>query len=316
MSQGRKKLVPAEQVGPQFAHATPTDLAAEESTSRQITESFSREAREATLLVGGRIARRQMIAGLTKLLLSSDIQDLANIKESKQYKGYTHIDAAGNSDVIGNWAQFCELVEGRPAKTVDEEIKSLEMLGPDAFDAMRRGGIGLTKMRALRALPGTELAEITETAKTADKDTLLDMVGDLIARQKADKEKLQQQLSQKTAEHEASTAHAAHLGEQLVEAKAKASLLPRMKKDDKAAAMFRELVLEMLSATAYLSKVEKGVQAFMEYASEQRIDVHDAALMAQTKELSAPLLSVLMSLKLGQLSAPSEYVVDVLGGGA
>lgn len=185
----------ARKPNPAAAPAEHAPLPAAEITGNQqlmarIETEFGAEARAATLLVGGRIARRKMIEGLTKLLTVSDVQDLANIKESKQYKGFTHIDADGKPRPVRSWAEYCDLVEGRSQQSIDEEIRNLETLGPEAFAAMRTGGIGPRTMRTLRALPGTELAEITEAAQAADKDALLDMVGDLIAKQAAEKAKL------------------------------------------------------------------------------------------------------------------------------
>ena len=174
-------------------------ITASQNLMARVEQEFSDDTRRATLLIGQRIGRRQVFEGLSKLLTVSDIQDLARIKNSKEYKGYMHYAVDGNCSPITTWAEYCPLVEGRSRETIDVEILNLERLGPECFEMLRAAGIGAGRMRDMRGLPSDELTTLMEAAKGADKETVLDLAEELIVKQKLDKQKLQDELQEARA---------------------------------------------------------------------------------------------------------------------
>jgi flagellar motility protein MotE (MotC chaperone) len=169
----------------------------------RVEQEFSAQEREATMLAGQRIGRRQAFEGLIKLLTVTDIQDLSRIKETKQYKGLRISDPDGKLVTVTSWSDYCRLVEGRSQEAIDLDIKNLDRLGPECFETLRVAGIGAGRMRDLRGLPSDELTALVEAAKDADKETVLDLAEELIVKQKLDKQKLQDELQEARADLEA-----------------------------------------------------------------------------------------------------------------
>ncbi len=198
---GRKKLTPAELVPD-----TPLNvqkLNEDRNTMANLEAAFSDEERQTTLLIGARIGRRSMAMMISKLVTVADVLDLQRIKESKQYKGFVHVDGLGKKQTISTWDEYCELVEGKSRQSIDLEIMNLNQLGEELFDAMRQVGIGPGKMREIRKLPEDSQAALLEAARGGDKDTLLDLAEELIARHSKEKEELASQKLEAESELEA-----------------------------------------------------------------------------------------------------------------
>jgi hypothetical protein len=173
----------------QIVSQTPPELAAQEATMRTAVEAFGDDQRAVTLLIGQRIGRRQVLSSLSKLVTVTDLEDLKRIKESRDYVGYQTRDDAGELVTVTSWAEYCTLVELRSRESVDLDLKSYEALGAECFNALRTLGIGPAKMRELRraALPEADSAALIELAKAGDKDAVLDLAEDLIARHAEEK---------------------------------------------------------------------------------------------------------------------------------
>ena len=77
-----------------------------QNTSSKLEQAFTEEMRHVTQLIGERIGRRSMAQMITKLLTVSDVLDLQHIKESRQYKGFIHVDASGNRQPVSTWDEY------------------------------------------------------------------------------------------------------------------------------------------------------------------------------------------------------------------
>lgn len=164
----------------------------EETISKQMNSAavgltIAAQERDTTLLIGKRIGRAYVYQALTKLLTVADLNDLQNLKESKQYKGFVHIDENGNSQSVTTWADYCRLVEGRSVESVDLDLSNLKKLGGEFFDAMRNIGIGPGTMRDIRQLPDDTRQALLVAAESGNKDAFMDLAQSLIS--KSDKEK-------------------------------------------------------------------------------------------------------------------------------
>ncbi|MCX7208082.1 MAG: hypothetical protein NT086_19285 [Proteobacteria bacterium] len=170
-------------------------IMADQQLASRMEAAFSDEQRQVTQMIGERIGRRSMALMISKLLTVRDLLDLQQIKESKQYKGFIHIDENKNSCPVRTWADYCRLVEGRSEQAIDEDIYNLKQIGPELFDSMRQIGIGPRTMRELRQLPEDEQAVIAEAAKSDDKEALLELIDDLSAKHAKEKEQAKAALA-------------------------------------------------------------------------------------------------------------------------
>lgn len=198
---GRKKLTPAELVPD--APLNVQKLNEDRNTLAKLEAAFSDEERRTTLLIGKRLGRRDHGRMFTKLAAVTDVLDLQQIKESKQYKGFVHVDEDGKSERITTWADYCRLVEGKSVEAIDLEIQNLNQLGEELFDSMRQVGLGPGKMREIRKLPEASHVALLEAAREGDKDALLELTEQLIARHAKEKEELTRQTEDAKADVEA-----------------------------------------------------------------------------------------------------------------
>lgn len=198
---GRKKLTHAELVPD--APLNEQKLREIQGVSADLKEAFSDEERRTTLLIGKRLGRRDHGRMFTKLAAVTDILDLQKIKESKQYKGFVHVGDDGKSERITTWADYCRLVEGKSVEAIDLEIQNLNQLGEELFDSMRQVGLGPGKMREIRKLPDASQVALLEAAREGDKETLLDLAEQLIAKHAKEKEELAKQTEDAKADVEA-----------------------------------------------------------------------------------------------------------------
>lgn len=198
---GRKKLEPRVEL----VTDAPLDaqgLEKEVNALAKLEAAFTRDQRQATLFVGERLGLRKALRMVSKLLTVTDVLDLQRIKESKIYKGYTHIGEGGKSQAITTWADYCKLVEGRSAEAIDLDILNLRQLGEDWFDAMRQIGIGPGRMREIRKLPDDAQTALLEAARDGDKETLLDLAEELISKHAKEKEELQKRVEEAELNYE------------------------------------------------------------------------------------------------------------------
>ena len=154
------------------------------STAQEIAS----EQLRISALINQRIGRRSMSHMVRSLLTVSDILDLQNIKESKQYKGFVHFDGE-KPLTISTWTEYCDLVEGRSHQAIDLDIFNLKQFGEELFDSMRAVGIGPGKMREIRRLPDDARAALIEIAKGGNPDEFIDYAEELIAQHAAEKAK-------------------------------------------------------------------------------------------------------------------------------
>lgn len=172
-------------------------------TLDKVVQEIGNDQLRVAQFVGERIGRRAMARMVTNLLSVTDVLDLQRFKESKQYKGYVFISPDGSRKTISTWDEFCQVVEGKSVRTIDLEIMNLRQLGEDLFDSMRSVGIGPGKMREIRQLPEDSKVELIEAAKAGDKETLVDLAEELLAKHVREKEELTQKLTDARQDYEA-----------------------------------------------------------------------------------------------------------------
>ena len=123
---------------------------------------------------------------------------LKQVKENKLYKGadgQTAYDREGNEiPNVGTWEGFCRAVGVSVAKA-DEDIANFNAFGEEALTSMQMVGIGYRDLRQFRKLPAEQRTALIEAAKAGDKDSLIELAEDLIAKHTKEKADLKKQVS-------------------------------------------------------------------------------------------------------------------------
>lgn len=156
-------------------------------------------------LINQLLGQIQMADAFTKFSATVAITKLAFIKENKLFHSLSGKENGDGRQFSGTWEEFCELI-GRSRRSVDEDIQNLNNFGEEALESMTRMGIGYRELRQFRKLPEDQKTALIEAAKTEDKDSLLELAEELIAKHTKEKEVLQKELAQTAEELEASRA--------------------------------------------------------------------------------------------------------------
>ena len=127
-----------------------------------------------------------------KLLTVSEIKFLAEIKESKQYKGVSVIGENGELLTVSTWADFCSGL-GKSHQHVDEEIRNLGAFGEDFLETSQRMSLGYRDLRKLRKLDDADREVIIngESVKTEDRESLIDLIEEMSAKHRKEKDALE-----------------------------------------------------------------------------------------------------------------------------
>lgn len=125
---------------------------------------------------------------IKKLLTVSEIKFLAEIKETKQYKGLKVINEVGKLLTVSTWADFCESL-GKSHQHVDEEIRNLSFFGEDFLETSQRMTLGYRDLRKLRKLDDADREVIIngESVKTEDRESLIDLIEEMAAKHRKQK---------------------------------------------------------------------------------------------------------------------------------
>ncbi|MGG5965172.1 hypothetical protein ACQSED_26915 [Salmonella enterica] len=156
------------------------------------------------------LGQAQMAEAFGKFSQTVWSSKLAYVKENKLYQCLKGKTTPNGLELSGTWVEFCNLL-GVSDEKANQDITNLRTFGEEALESMSRMGIGYRELRQFRKLPEDSRTALIEAAKQDDKESLLDLAEELIARQNEEKEKLAQQLADKEADLEASRQRAADL---------------------------------------------------------------------------------------------------------
>jgi hypothetical protein len=198
--------------------ATTTDVAAIQARANPLGETGmvvgAQMQVEASALVGmvseEQVRLSEMIGAIKmamineKFLNVSRVKMLAELKESKQYKGMLVNGPGKLSRRVGTWEEVCAAI-GLSVSIVDESIRNLSVLGEAFLEDSQSLGLGYRQLRALRKLPDDERALVlnNEAIQTGDKDALMELIEDLTARHAKEKTQLTQERDEAKARYEA-----------------------------------------------------------------------------------------------------------------
>lgn len=168
------------------------------------------QAQEERDLLNQLLGQAQMADAISKFSRTVRLSKLAHVRENRLYKGLRGKKMPNSSALSGTWEEFCSLL-GYSKDKVDLDIQNLRTFGEEALESMSRMGIGYRELRQFRKLPEDSKTALIEVAKQGDKESLLDLAEELIARQNDEKEQLAKQLADTEADLEASRKRAADL---------------------------------------------------------------------------------------------------------
>ncbi|ENX33915.1 hypothetical protein F889_02579 [Acinetobacter colistiniresistens] len=123
-----------------------------------------------------------------KLVTVTEIKLLAEIKESKQYKGLKLVNSVGKLVTVTTFEEFCQHL-GMSREKVDQDILNLSTFGEDFLETSQRMGLGYRDLRKLRKLPDSDREVLIngEAVKTEDRESLIDLIEEMSAKHAQEK---------------------------------------------------------------------------------------------------------------------------------
>lgn len=148
-------------------------------------------------LVNQLLGQAQMAEAIGDFSRTVRTSKLAYVKENKLYRALAGQKTPDGPELAGTWQEFCGLL-GRSVDQIDSDIANLRAFGEQALESMSRMGIGYRELRQYRRLSEDSRTALIAAAQDGDKEGLLDLAEELIAKQQAEKAALQK--SQQEAE--------------------------------------------------------------------------------------------------------------------
>jgi hypothetical protein len=188
-------------------------IAAIQTQDSALQAAYSDDRDLANQLLG----QAQMARSIAKFADVVSLSKLQHVKESKLYKalaGKTMISPDGSEcRLVGTWEEYCKLL-GSTRSTIDEDLTNLKVFGEQALENLSRIGAGYRELRQFRRLPDDQKTALIELSKTGDKESVLELAEELIAKQVRAKDDLEKKLTEAQAKQQST--------ERLIEAKNKA----------------------------------------------------------------------------------------------
>lgn len=140
-------------------------------------------------LVNQLLGQAQLAGASEQFFRTIQISKLEIIKKNKLYQQLSGMVTPHGAVLKGTWEEYCNLL-GRSVDMVDRDLANLQAFGEEALESMSRAGIGYRELRQFRKLPADQKTALIEAAKDGDKDSLLELAEDLIAKHAKEKETL------------------------------------------------------------------------------------------------------------------------------
>lgn len=145
-------------------------------------------------LVNQLLGQAQAFQAAGNLLQTFGVSKLAIVKENKLYQQLAGMHTPNGLELKGTWVEFCNLL-GISDEKANQDIANLQAFGEEALEQMQRVGIGYRELRQFRKLPTEQKTALIEAAKAGDKDSLIELAEDLIAKHTKEKADLKKQVS-------------------------------------------------------------------------------------------------------------------------
>lgn len=139
-----------------------------------------------------------------KVSTVTEIKLIAEIKESKKYKGLKLIDHHGKYVTCSTFQDFCGAI-GYSYEKINQDIQNLSAFGEDFLETSQRMGLGYRDLRKLRKLDDADREVIIEgeAVKAEDRESLIDLIEEMSAKHRKQKDALETENKELKADKEA-----------------------------------------------------------------------------------------------------------------
>ncbi|NOU53132.1 hypothetical protein HG263_21765 [Pseudoalteromonas sp. JBTF-M23] len=170
-----------------------SDLSVTDLIDLKVQQQEELASKQNTLLQLGQI---QAFNFMGKLVTVTELKLAQQIKETKSYKGLTLQDDNGKVVTVTTWEQCCKHILQTDCQNLDNRLRNLQQFGEEFFEAAQKMKLGYRDLRALRQLPEDEQALVieSEAVETGDKDAVKELIDELKAKHKKEKDKLATEL--------------------------------------------------------------------------------------------------------------------------
>jgi len=187
-----------------------------EQASQVLEDAFELNAAEAinlahgsgdnitTAMLVGQIRVAQAFGNFADAISLSFLKEVKETKSYKALKGQrftfqsSNIAGGQQKEVIltGTWDEFCRICQ-TSRSTVDEDLRNLSLFGEKALQSMQALGVTTKDLRRLRQLPQEDLTAIVEgeVVKVQDRDEALEIIEELSAKHRQEKQALQSEVT-------------------------------------------------------------------------------------------------------------------------
>lgn len=248
------------------------ELQANSALMHATTANYSAERDLVNQLLG----QAQALTASASLLQTFGISKIAHVKEIKAYKALKGQKSPNGLEFQGTWEEFCQLL-GMSDEKANQDIANLRAFGEEALEKMSSMGIGYRELRQFRQLGTDDQTALAEIAKTGDKDAVLDLAEELIARQRSKHEQISAELAEARADLDAKDQRITKLSEDLNKAEEKTTKAQRKWKsstpDEQQVTLEQRVTAARLEIIATIGTDKLGlVAALMELA--EHCNVH------------------------------------------
>lgn len=164
--------------------------------------SMQSEYNQARDLVNQLLGQAQMANAFGKFSQTVWAYKLNFVKENKLYRNLAGKKTPNGLDLKGTWQEFCSLL-GISDEKANQDIANLKAFGEEALEAMSKMGIGYRELRQYRKLPEDQKTALIQVARAGDKDALIELAQELIAKNAKEKEQLKQANADLQADYKA-----------------------------------------------------------------------------------------------------------------
>jgi hypothetical protein len=153
-------------------------------------------------LVNQLLGQAQMADAFGKFSQTVWASKLNFVKENKLYRNLSGKKTPNGLELKGTWEEFCSLL-GVSDEKANQDIANLKSFGEEALESMSRMGIGYRELRQYRKLPEDQKTALIEVAKAGDKEALVELAEEFIAKNAKEKEQLKKENSNLQADYKA-----------------------------------------------------------------------------------------------------------------
>ena len=142
-----------------------------------------------------KIGQAQALQSVEQLTRVANLQAIAEIKESGEYKNLNYQDENGDVIPIKNWGEFCKHHLGTSRSTIDERLQNLKHFGDEFFDHAMTIGLTFKDFRTMRQIPHEELGDVIDAKviEEKSKDEVLELIEQLAEKNAAEKQALKEE---------------------------------------------------------------------------------------------------------------------------